>query len=356
MNPNRHGLSRNIPDPVMRELRQACGYGCVICGCAIYQYEHVDPVFTEAKEHNPKRMALLCGSCHDKKTRGLLSKDTVMRARRSPVAKRKGFSSLSLDVAPDSMVAVKIGQTEFHGLRNILIVDNETILSVSPPESRGTPPRIDAAFYDRSNKLVARIVENEWRGELTAFDIETKGCMIKVRSKPRGIDLVLRVVPPHGIVLEQLRMCRNGKTIAGRTGQGFKVRTREAAVVIPPDPRVIERAPYWLSIQEDALWLGTDRVMRLTGNDLAGVWRIEGAELEEVDPIAVGIPPPPGSSSGHKVTRITKLTAQGKPAMMGAFFWKTPQGTLVPIWPERPCPCGSGKQFKDCCQPPGFFG
>ena len=110
---NRHGLSQDIPDPLKRALRQACGYGCVICGCAIYQYEHIGPTFTEAREHDPERMALLCGSCHDKKTRGLLSKETAMLARNSPFAKREGFSRVSLDVAPDTMVAAKIGHTEF---------------------------------------------------------------------------------------------------------------------------------------------------------------------------------------------------------------------------------------------------
>jgi hypothetical protein len=112
----------------------------------LHQYEHIDPEFAEAQEHYPERMALLCGTCHDKKTRGLLSTETVMQARRSPAAKREGFSRVSLDVAPDSRVAVKIGQTEFHGLQDVLIVDNEPILSVSPPESRGTPPRINAVF------------------------------------------------------------------------------------------------------------------------------------------------------------------------------------------------------------------
>lgn len=287
MDTNRYGLSRDIPDPVMRELRQACGYGCVVCGRAIYQYEHIDPEFAEAKEHDPGRMALLCGYCQDKKTRGLLSKESVMRARRSPAAKRKGFSGFSLDVAPDSTVPVKIGQTRFRGLRDILIVDDETILSVLSPESQGTPPRINAAFYDRLNKLVARIVENEWRGESTPFDIETKGSVITVRSRPHRIDLVLRAESPHGIVIEQLRMCRNGKTISGRTDQGFEVKIHEAAVVIPPDPSVIEKAPFWISIQEDTLWLGTGQVRR-----------IKGAQLEEIDPAAAGIPPPPGSPPG----------------------------------------------------------
>ena len=84
----------------------------------------------------------------------IVSKDTVIRARRSPVAKRKGFSGVSLDVAPDSAVPVKIGQTEFRSLRDILIFDKEILLSVSPPELRGTSPRISATFNDRSNKLV----------------------------------------------------------------------------------------------------------------------------------------------------------------------------------------------------------
>jgi hypothetical protein len=34
-------------------------------------------VFSEAKEHNPKNMALLCGGCHDRATRGILSKEKV---------------------------------------------------------------------------------------------------------------------------------------------------------------------------------------------------------------------------------------------------------------------------------------
>jgi hypothetical protein len=28
---NRHGLSRTIPDPVMRQIRQESGFGCVVC-------------------------------------------------------------------------------------------------------------------------------------------------------------------------------------------------------------------------------------------------------------------------------------------------------------------------------------
>lgn len=34
--------SRNIPLPIQREVRQRCGFGCVICGMPLYEYEHME--------------------------------------------------------------------------------------------------------------------------------------------------------------------------------------------------------------------------------------------------------------------------------------------------------------------------
>ncbi|MEH2485180.1 Abi-alpha family protein [Bradyrhizobium sp. AZCC 2230] len=81
---NRHGLSRNIPADVKRTVRQRDGFGCVVCGKAIYDYEHFDPEFADATQHDPAGIVLLCISCHGKKTRGFLSKQTIAAARQSP--------------------------------------------------------------------------------------------------------------------------------------------------------------------------------------------------------------------------------------------------------------------------------
>ncbi len=343
MDTNSFGLTRRIPNGVKRAVRQTCGYGCVACGCAIYEYDHVDPPFEEAREHDPRRIALLCGACHAKKTRGLLSTQTVMAALASPASKREGFSRVALDVGPDTLVAVQVGATSFKGMKNILIIDEEPVLSVLPPESRGLPPRINAVFYDRSNSLVATIVENEWRGEVSAFDIETVGSRITVRSQLREIDLSIEVVPPRGIVIHRLRMHRNGKSIVGSTQSGFEFKTMEAAVVIPPQPETVGRALYWVSIQDKEVRLGTGAVLR-------------GVRIEQEDPEVVGIPPPPGAEPGHKVIRITKLSPKGKPAALNlSTLWKAPNGKLVPVQADGTCPCGSGKRFQDCHMPPGFF-
>ena len=71
---NKYDLNRDIPNLVKRQVRQSCGFGCVICGASIIDYEHVDPIFAEAKEHDPEKITLLCPQHHAKVTRGFLSK------------------------------------------------------------------------------------------------------------------------------------------------------------------------------------------------------------------------------------------------------------------------------------------
>lgn len=95
---NKYGLSRDIPADVKRAVRQACGYGCIICGAAIVEYEHVDPPFPEAREHDPRAIALLCPQCHAKVTRGFLAKQTVKEALLDPVCKKKGYASEFFDI------------------------------------------------------------------------------------------------------------------------------------------------------------------------------------------------------------------------------------------------------------------
>ena len=79
---NQHGLKRQIPPDVAFQVRSECGFGCVVCGNAVYEYEHIDPPFAEAKQHEAARIALVCGGCHSPKTRGFTSADLIKAAPR----------------------------------------------------------------------------------------------------------------------------------------------------------------------------------------------------------------------------------------------------------------------------------
>jgi len=207
---NRHGLSRDIPEDIKRKIRQACRFGCVRCGFAIVQYEHIDPEFKDAKEHDPERMALLCGSCEDQVSKGLLSKETVKEARTKPWALTKGRNHAAFDLS-GSTINVRVGSVHFPTVPSVINVDGIRLLSIEEPEQSGGPFRISGDFHDDKGDLLFRITKNEWSGEAKNWDMETRGRRIIIRTKGRKIGLQILCVPPDGLVIERLDMA-SGKT------------------------------------------------------------------------------------------------------------------------------------------------
>ncbi|MFV8448988.1 hypothetical protein ACNO65_02795, partial [Vibrio campbellii] len=87
---NKFGLKRYIPQDIKQQIRKEAGYGCVICGSMFCDYEHIEPEFNNAHEHNPDHMTLLCGLCHHHVTGRRKSKKTVWRAKEKPFALTHG--------------------------------------------------------------------------------------------------------------------------------------------------------------------------------------------------------------------------------------------------------------------------
>lgn len=258
---NKHGLSRDIPSDVRRQIRQECGFGCVVCGMALYEYEHFDPPWRDAKVHSPDGIACLCGTCHLKKTKGVWSVTKIADARKNPKCLSGSHSWFDLDVSINTPWLVRIGNTTFANPMCIIEINGEQILAILPPEKRGAPPRISAKFYSRKGKIIASIHENEWRGDWAAFDIESTGSKLVVRSDTRKIVLVLNFKPPNGIVIEKLLMHYKGATISGSTETGFLFESKAGRRIrINSDEDSISRSPFWLKIDGDKIMLGQDIV------------------------------------------------------------------------------------------------
>ena len=83
--------SRNIPLPIQREVRQRCGFGCVICGLPLYEYEHMAE-WASVKRHVADEITLLCDQHHREKTGGLLPKEVVSQANLNPFNLRENVS------------------------------------------------------------------------------------------------------------------------------------------------------------------------------------------------------------------------------------------------------------------------
>jgi hypothetical protein len=188
---NKHGLDRRIPDPVKAEVRKRCGFGCVDCGSAIYEYHHFDPPFEEANIHDPNGITLLCAFKHDLATRGLLSKETISRYNSNPKCLTTGFSHVELDMGENFEVI--FGGITFINTPNIIVGFGQPLLVIELPEEPKGPFRLSAIFQDRSGNEIARIVQNEWIGASDNWDISTDGSEFIIRHAPRSIDLKINI-------------------------------------------------------------------------------------------------------------------------------------------------------------------
>lgn len=212
---NRHGLSRTVPADVKREVRQRCGFGCVICGFGFYDYEHFDPDFLDATEHNPKGMTLLCSQCNQKRARGgRLSAHSVALANANPKCLERGFASEMFDFHSDPIEIVFAGVT-FYDCKHLIVVNERPILSVAPSLGGNAPVLLSGVFCDSMGRETLTITENEWSVESGNWDVECEGPRITIRSAPRQIALVLRLNSPKGIVIERIDMLFEGVRFIG---------------------------------------------------------------------------------------------------------------------------------------------
>lgn len=215
---NKHGLKRDIPAAVKREVRQNCGFGCVVCGLSIYEYEHIDPSYSEAKEHDPKRIALLCPQCHAKVTRGFMSKESVKDALNKPYCKSTGFSNEFFDFGTAHPQIVFGGVT----LKNCNIpiqVKDVPLFEIKAPEENGGPFLLSAHFYNSRGEEHLVIEDNEWKVANWNWDVETVGGAITIKDRPRHIALKLRADPPRGIVVEKVDMYVKGYYFSGNESE-----------------------------------------------------------------------------------------------------------------------------------------
>lgn len=223
MSTNKHGLSRNIPERVKYLVRKQAHFGCVApnCGIAFGTYEHIDPPFSDATEHDPQKMTFLCSNHHAKVTSTFFSKQTVKRWQENPWCKQTGSCHDSFDVGPEKF-AIWIGNNKIEGIEKILTLDEECLLTIKPPEEKGAPFRVSATFHDSENNKILQIIENEWIANSDSFDIVCGAGKIVIKKNKWEIALKIACHPPYAIVIEELSMIYKGLSFK-TDGNGVQV-------------------------------------------------------------------------------------------------------------------------------------
>lgn len=199
-----------IKESIKREVRQRCGFGCVLCGVPVYHYDHMDE-YNVVQEHTADNITLLCGSHHDLKTRGQLPTAVVRSHNANPHNKPHGKTSAHLlfyygaaarivaggneiFVANKSVSALKI---DGHSLVDFELVDGNLMLNIDLRDAAGEP--------------VLTVHRNELVHSTHLWDYRYTGKRLSINEAERRIYLTISFEPEtHRVVLENGLVSHNG--------------------------------------------------------------------------------------------------------------------------------------------------
>lgn len=211
MSQNKFGLHRYIDEATRRVVRQRCGFGCVICGCAVIQYHHFAPPFADARSHDPAGITLLCGQCHDRAGRGIIDTATIIAANACPRCQQSGYSKDLLFIG-NSRVPVRFGSSHVHA-PTVLMYDDRVVIGLSEPEVVGSPLQLNAVLTDDTENEVLRIVNNEWQVGINRYDIRTTNDRLTINDAPGEIVLEMSLATAAEVHIRRLRMTYLGFSI-----------------------------------------------------------------------------------------------------------------------------------------------
>lgn len=211
--------SRNIPLPVQREVRQRCGFGCVICGMPLFEFEHMEG-WAAVQRHVADEITLLCDQHHREKTGGLLPKGAVTEANANPYNLREGVSRPYSLHFSGKQAQVIIGANSFtcedQGYGTIMVpisVDGDPLLGLILGDGHLL---LNLAVFDEYNVPVLRIKNNQLYYTTIPWDIQLVGTTLTIREAHRKILLEMEFEPPNKVTINRGRFLRNGVEVLVR--------------------------------------------------------------------------------------------------------------------------------------------
>lgn len=180
---NKYGLKdSDLKEKQKRKIRQDAGYGCVICGALFIQYEHIEPEFHEAKEHDPDKMTLLCGSHHDDVSHKRITKKSVWDHKRNP--KNKSGEIIKRSLYHKTIdTQIYFGENTVGSLGNktfdsIITIKGKPIIWFEKNHDEEAPLEVCAIFHDLKGLAHSYINRNCFITTVANYDIKGKGSRI----------------------------------------------------------------------------------------------------------------------------------------------------------------------------------
>lgn len=186
-----------IPDPVRRAVRQRCYFGCVVCGCPVFEYDHITP-YSEAGCHEESNLTLLCSMHHDAKTHKKMSEALVRHHNSNPYNNRAGYTS-PYKIMPDRRISVMIGGSHFiksfpdgNGAFSCLAISAKSptgshIRSFATIHAEDGWLSLSMDLTDKDGNTILQINQGEIISSSGVWDFHYEGATIKIRNRKGSI-------------------------------------------------------------------------------------------------------------------------------------------------------------------------
>lgn len=199
--------------PIQREVRQRCGFGCVVCGLPLYDYDHLLG-WAVVQRHVGEEITLLCNKHHREKTSGLLSNEAVFAANEKPHNLQRGVSTpYDLHYSGDECQVI-IGGNRFRqsdqGEDSSLIaiaVDGIVLVGFRFVDKHYL---LNVLALDEDNLPMLEIVDNVLWYSLSPWDIAWVGRRLTIREALRAFLLEIQFNPPNHVHIERGHLLVNG--------------------------------------------------------------------------------------------------------------------------------------------------
>jgi len=187
-----------IPETIKRSVRARCGFGCVICGSPIFEYDHIVE-YSKVLAHDEDNITLLCKSHHDMKTSGRMNPRFLRSANQNPCNSKRRFTPpAEAAITGSSDFILHLGGNKYPFILTrgreapVVVLDGLPFLSLS---SESGCVLISLTLYDDVRRPVLIVERGEIAVSTGVWDYKFEGRVLTIRSARYKVLVKLRFEP-----------------------------------------------------------------------------------------------------------------------------------------------------------------
>jgi hypothetical protein len=219
-----------IPAQTKLAVRQRCGFGCVVCGAPVFEYDHIEE-FSKVGVHDSANLTLLCRNHHGDKTSRRLSREFILSANSNPFNLNEKMTSPWRQFFAGSSVKFIVGSDkylfDFSGAEidffSAIQIGSKSMLGF---RFDGSGLLLNAVLTNRSGKKILIIEDGEIRASTEVFDYKVEGPVFTIRSAKNSVELKLQV-QDQGLSIIKGYFVRKGISLAVEGGKTLIITERQ---------------------------------------------------------------------------------------------------------------------------------